>query len=81
LALKLLENRLRGVSADGYVMILAAVFILVVIFLPKGIAGLFESVTKIKPSRSTRHRQATLPTAVGEGDLAVRERPLDGSHG
>jgi ABC-type branched-subunit amino acid transport system permease subunit len=40
IALKLLENRLRGVSADGYVMILAAVFMLVVIFLPRGIAGL-----------------------------------------
>jgi urea transport system permease protein len=81
LVLKLLENRLRGISADGYVMILAAVFILVVIFLPKGIAGLFESVTNIKPSWSTRHREATRPTPVGEGDLALRERPFDGSHG
>jgi urea ABC transporter permease protein UrtC len=81
LVLKLLENRLRGVSADGYVMILAAVFILVVIFLPKGIAGLFEQVPKFNPARLTRHREATRPTAVGEGDLALRERPLDGSHG
>ncbi|MBA3450311.1 MAG: branched-chain amino acid ABC transporter permease [Chloroflexia bacterium] len=45
IALKLLENRLRGVSADGYLMIIAAVFMLVVIFLPRGIAGLFEAQT------------------------------------
>jgi ABC-type branched-subunit amino acid transport system permease subunit len=44
LSLKLLENQLRGISADGYVMVLAAIFILVVLFLPKGIAGLFERV-------------------------------------
>ena len=40
IGLKLLENQLRGISADGYVMALAALFILAVIFLPKGIAGL-----------------------------------------
>jgi urea ABC transporter permease protein UrtC len=81
LVLKLLENRLRSVSADGYVMILAAVFILVVIFLPKGIAGLVENVTKVNLTRPTRNRHATRPTTVGEGDLKLSERPLDGSHG
>jgi urea ABC transporter permease protein UrtC len=81
LVLKLLENRLRSVSADGYVMILAAVFILVVIFLPKGIAGLVENVTKVNLARPTRNRHATRPTTVGEGDLKLSERPLDGSHG
>jgi ABC-type branched-subunit amino acid transport system permease subunit len=44
LGLKLLENQLRGISADGYVMVIAALFMLVVIFVPKGIAGLFERI-------------------------------------
>jgi urea transport system permease protein len=46
LTLKLLENQLRGVSADGYVIILAAVFMLVVIFLPRGLAGLIGGETQ-----------------------------------
>jgi urea ABC transporter permease protein UrtC len=58
IALKLLENRLRGVSADGYVMVLAAIFILVVIFLPRGIAGLIDRAT----------------TAVGDRLGSVRKR-------
>ena len=80
LVLKLLENRLRGVSADGYVMILAAVFILVVIFLPKGFAGLFESVTKMKSIRPNRRRE-DIRSTTGGGDLALGDTPLDGSHG
>ena len=43
LALKVLENELRGVSTDKYVMVLAAIFILSVIFLPRGIAGLLAT--------------------------------------
>ncbi len=72
-ALKLLENRLRGVSADGYLMLLAAVFMLVVIFLPKGIAGLFE----VQAMRNRFSRGRGIPI-----DLApARERPSEGSHG
>jgi hypothetical protein len=74
------------VSADGYVMILAAVFILVVIFLPKGIAGLFEMATKMKPSSPFKGRLASghvgiqTTTTMGEGDVPP-ERPVGGSHG
>ena len=58
IALKLLENRLRGVSADGYVMILAAVFMLVVIFLPRGIAGLFAGDWTVPRDIAARLRGA-----------------------
>jgi ABC-type branched-subunit amino acid transport system permease subunit len=58
IGLKLLENQLRGVSADGYVMLLAAVFVLVVLFLPKGIAGLFTSDTKTIRDRFRRAGRA-----------------------
>lgn len=51
IALKLLENRLRGVSADGYLMVLAAIFILVVIFLPRGIAGLLNDAARLVRTR------------------------------
>lgn len=86
LVLKLLENRLRGVSADGYVMILAAVFILVVIFLPKGIAGFFEMATRLKPSSPYKGRLANShvgvqPTTQGEGGVPLRQPPAGGSHG
>lgn len=75
IALKLLENRLRGFSADGYVMVLAAIFMLVVIFLPRGIAGLFTVETKTLRDRLARIRRAP-------GDLAApRERPSEEPHG
>ncbi|MFN8590616.1 MAG: branched-chain amino acid ABC transporter permease [Thermomicrobiales bacterium] len=77
LALKLLENRLRGVSADGYVMILAAVFILVVVFLPRGIAGLVENQgetlrTWFKRRQSARSSQGATP---------LLESPPEARHG
>jgi len=73
IALKLLENRLRGVSADGYLMLLAAVFMLVVIFLPKGIAGLFDA----QAVRDRFRRSRGGPIALAP----VLERPLDEPHG
>lgn len=75
LGLKLLENRLRGVSADGYVMILAAGFILVVLFLPKGIAGLVETAAHIGRDRFAR--ASGIPTELAP----LREQPSDGAHG
>jgi ABC-type branched-subunit amino acid transport system permease subunit len=63
IALKLLENRLRGVSADGYVMILAAVFMLVVLFLPRGIAGLFATEWTSPRDIATRLRGASAHAA------------------
>jgi urea transport system permease protein len=75
IALKLLENRLRGVSADGYVMVLAAIFILVVIFLPRGIAGLLNDAT-----RHLRMRMA--PGARGRADPApMLGRQPESPHG
>lgn len=38
--LTLAREELRGVSSDAYVMIIAAMFILAVLFLPEGLAGL-----------------------------------------
>jgi ABC-type branched-subunit amino acid transport system permease subunit len=78
IALKLLENRLRGISADGYVMMLAAVFMLVVIFLPKGIAGFIDTEAKAVRERvgkfSGFHKaSAVLPS--------LRERPSERPHG
>jgi ABC-type branched-subunit amino acid transport system permease subunit len=73
IGLKLLENQLRGISADGYVMVLAAIFILVVLFLPKGIAGLFTDV-----ARDVRGRLGHPATA---GLATGRERPSEGFHG
>jgi ABC-type branched-subunit amino acid transport system permease subunit len=68
IGLRLLENQLRGISADGYVMALAAIFILAVLFLPKGIAGLFaqaaSALTPLPPS----------PTAVAEGGKPLSHR-------
>ena len=56
-------------------MLLAAVFMLVVIFLPKGIAGLFDA--REMRDRFRRHRNRELPA-----DLApLRERPSEGFHG
>jgi hypothetical protein len=70
---------LRGVSADGYVMVLAAIFILVVLFLPKGIAGLFERVASELGGRLGQARgpspaeqpssPALLPAHRGKGAL------------
>jgi urea transport system permease protein len=75
IALKLLENRLRGVSADGYVMVLAAIFILVVIFLPRGIAGLLNDAT-----RHLRMRMA--PGTRGRADPApMLGRQPESPHG
>jgi ABC-type branched-subunit amino acid transport system permease subunit len=73
IGLKLLENQLRGISADGYVMVLAAIFILVVLFLPKGIAGLFADVARDLRGRLRRPASASL--------AAGRERPSEGLHG
>jgi ABC-type branched-subunit amino acid transport system permease subunit len=73
IGLKLLENRLRGVSADGYVMVLAAVFMLVVIFLPKGIAGLFGKDWKAMRARISPAEGARAGLApAGNG---AREEP------
>jgi urea ABC transporter permease protein UrtC len=74
-ALKLLENRLRGVSADGYVMILAAVFMLVVIFLPRGIAGLIEDEVQAARARLGRVRRSTSELAP------LPERPSEEPRG
>ncbi len=73
IALKLLENRLRDVSADGYVMALAALFMLAVIFLPRGIAGLFSDIAREAKSRLARPAPSVLSTG--------RERPSEGLHG
>ncbi len=73
IGLKLVENQLRGVSADGYVMVLASLFILVVIFLPRGIAGFFADI-----ARDVRDRVGHRATA----GLARRgERSSEGLHG
>jgi ABC-type branched-subunit amino acid transport system permease subunit len=78
IALKLLENQLRGISADGYVMVMAALFMLAVIFLPQGIAGLFarvasESRGRWEPRRPVRPESpsspALLPVRGEEGAL------------
>jgi ABC-type branched-subunit amino acid transport system permease subunit len=73
IALKLLENQLRGISADGYLIALAALFMLAVIFLPKGIAGLFSGI-----AREARSRLAH-PSPPGLGRR--RERSSEGLHG
>jgi ABC-type branched-subunit amino acid transport system permease subunit len=64
IVLKLLENRLRGVSADGYVIILAAVFMLVVVFLPRGIAGLFAVESPLVRGWAGRCAAALLPPSL-----------------
>ena len=86
LVLKLLENRLRGVSSDGYVMILAAVFILVVIFLPKGIAGLFAMAdaheTLIAAQKAPGQRPRGCPTHnVGRGGSTATGATDGRAHG
>jgi ABC-type branched-subunit amino acid transport system permease subunit len=73
IVLKLLENQLRVISADGYVMLLAALFMLAVIFLPRGIAGLF-----VDAAREVRGRFGQLaPGAFPTG----HDRPSEGAHG
>ena len=69
IALKLLENQLRGISADGYVMVMAALFMLAVIFLPQGIAGLFarvasESRGRWEPRRPVRPESPSSPALL-----------------
>jgi ABC-type branched-subunit amino acid transport system permease subunit len=73
IGLKLLENQLRGISADGYVMALAALFMLAVIFLPKGIAGLFADAAREVQGRIERPAAAPL--------AARADRPSGELHG
>jgi ABC-type branched-subunit amino acid transport system permease subunit len=77
LVLKLLENQLRGVSADGYVIILAAVFMLVVVFLPRGIAGLFTAESPLV--RGWFRRYAVPPLWPSTPPSSRRESAASGS--
>jgi ABC-type branched-subunit amino acid transport system permease subunit len=78
LVLKLLENRLRGVSADGYVIILAVVFMLVVVFLPRGIAGLFAAESPLL--RGWARRNAAPSFSPSTPSSGRREVSTTGPH-
>lgn len=67
LALKMLENRLRGVSSDNYLMILAAAFMLSVIFLPRGIAGLLVTLWRVPRHPTAGRLRPAPPPMLGEG--------------